>query len=113
MQPRIERLTFELAAFQIECQRLAARERLLLTNERGQRRPWRDEDRQEREHHEALQAIRVPPERRRTRPLPEGVKRPPGWGGAPASPATRLPHPPHAHTLRGSGLHAQTTPDIT
>src|SRR3954447_12871342 len=64
VQARVERLPFELTALERKRQGLIACDGLLLTNDRGQRRPWRDEEREEREIEEAAQSVRCIPERR-------------------------------------------------
>ena len=66
MQARIERLALELAALELERERLVARERVLLPHQRGERDPRRDAARRGTvSADEAFAGARVMPERRR------------------------------------------------
>ncbi len=65
-QARIQRLAFQLTAFQFKGEGLMACQRILLPHQRTQRHPWRQHHADHRQHDETAQAILDLPERWRT-----------------------------------------------
>ncbi len=66
MQTRVERLPLELAALERERELLTASEGFLLTDDRCERGPWRDQEAGVRKDQPSDQALAHRPERRRT-----------------------------------------------